>query len=1495
MSRYSHKGKTFIGLKKSQDVNLLKLGSLLDKDTLPNTIPELQDILHPLLNNIFVDGPFSQLPTEFNIADTTKGYDNIYTIPELQENLDVVKYKAFLTFMIQKLYENNTGYSQNTPDGEIITAYCSDDNEEDKTAIENIKKRYEELYLSKNKEYVKQYKDNYPFWTENLLSKSRTVLYDETEPTIGTTNITELTDAAFLELLKKRVDALNTCRTDSKSTDEQKEYYSNEYEIENNILKDYQTNKNNSETSLDYDKRNKHKIAEICSSIKWGSKPYKYNRDKEFNFNEFNNFVKNNPNEINYLKTFLPEDCFDKNDELIEDKIQELFDTNDRIHRQYIFGFGENVFDYSKYKQFYEIYNKEFSQNHFCNNLVNFTLLLNTIYNRCSISNDKVVFPVRFILPSHERNIYKPKKEKSNTTYYDIKKPKKITDLFNKDSTFVFKGFINIKFFHTETKQFRNWILFIFLNTNDNNDSIINDLTGQIPKYILINYTFDRVNNGLLTGKFSVTYSELKDFIIKKSKNKLLIYTSILDNKVLFIRPYPLLTKTEMELSKVKLSDITFQKIEELSKTLFKHTIEQSGGKKILNINNINIKTSNTITLLDSINDTINGKDTKNTSFDTFIKSKLSNIFINTEFINIFNKTLEYYKYLLVSSNEIIFLKLLNKDYYNKFLITKYHPLYYKYYKYNEIFINFNIFNTINKNDNILNVDTDLSILELITNYNYKIKNIKCILYFSKDFKIDDEKLNYINIFKSLYHNLDIVYFRDTIYKLLNFNDTSKNNYKLFLYKNYIVDIKFWMHHYFYNTINLYIGMMMNFKYTQIGGTFIITLGNVGYKPIADIYLILKKYFEKSHLYYPEISNHYKDADVMGVFQNFIGISKDEYNTFLNILNKLMKQYPDNLINNFNVYNKEERDKLHITTPIDTGKRDKYIIGFLPDDTDYSEIIDFNNSIYPQKLLFIEKMLMNFTTPTTIKIPTQDQIVSSTLYCRKYDIPIFDKYSITSQNSIITKTILHDMYGLHESIMYKFKTPFKTHITGKIVFNPKFKSLSRQKSLSRKKSKSKSKSKSSFHKTKKTKSLSFFNNLFTNDNSNTSLKSKSHKKTKKHGSKYNIKKTKSHKLLSNTTMSLEDAITYSNNSLIQVGRLMDVRKDFFTTDDPNKLYYMLKEQFRYYKATTPRPVQNLDKQVQSMLKDYSISQAWLKMYEIITDCDLIPTNRKGTYKSFHICEAPGTFINCINNYIHTKTHYDTYEWKSQSLKPKGAMSKATTIGDTYGLIKRYPDKWDFGVDDTGDITNIENIKYYAKMAKDMNINLMTSDCGLPMGDTKYYQVAYASYVSLLYSLPQNGTLLYKVLSPIDVPLIWNLIYITYTNFKEMYFFKPVQNSQSREFYIIGKGYLGTEQSVLDKLLSLIPKFEESTTKFNKEEYDLFNDTYPEEFVIQVQNICDRLAANYVNSIERIIYYVDNIDALGKDYKKHIESYMKEKNEDWIRKYKVMKLDKQFIL
>jgi hypothetical protein len=250
---------------------------------------------------------------------------------------------------------------------------------------------------------------------------------------------------------------------------------------------------------------------------------------------------------------------------------------------------------------------------------------------------------------------------------------------------------------------------------------------------------------------------------------------------------------------------------------------------------------------------------------------------------------------------------------------------------------------------------------------------------------------------------------------------------------------------------------------------------------------------------------------------------------------------------------------------------------------------------------------------------------------------------------------------------------------------------------------------------------------------------------------------------------------------------------------------------------------------------------------------------------------------------------------AQSLHPRLA-----DIKDTFGLIKRHPTQWDWGADGTGDVTQVKNIRHYMKQAREMgNINLMTSDCGLPMGNPKYELVAFASYVAILAILPQGGTMIYKILSPIDLPLIWNLIYVTYTNFKELTFFKPVQNSQSREFYIIAKDYLGTDAKVIDKLLDIISRWSRLESSGYKapwlDELDLFADKYPEEFVVQVLSISERLAQNYVNSIERIICYVDNHDVIGDEYTRHIEKYIKEKNEDWIERYKPRKLENKWIL
>jgi hypothetical protein len=610
------------------------------------------------------------------------------------------------------------------------------------------------------------------------------------------------------------------------------------------------------------------------------------------------------------------------------------------------------------------------------------------------------------------------------------------------------------------------------------------------------------------------------------------------------------------------------------------------------------------------------------------------------------------------------------------------------------------------------------------------------------------------------------------------------------------------------------------------------------------------------------------------------------YDNLLQILKTLIKVYPDNLLTNFNIYDKEERERFNITKPINENKREKYITGFLPVDTDYSEIIKFNNSIYINKLIFLEKVIERYKNPIEIKVPTREQLTNSILYCKKYDIPYIDKFITPAFQDKFGKQILHEAYGLHESIVYHFKTPFTL----------KIKSLSSSSSSLHTKSKvniSHIKTKKIKHHKLNMKSLSSFrfSNLF-NDNDSSSISSSL--KTRK-----NKVSSKSLKQQYSNKAHLIPELDPINNRIEQTTKLIDSRRDFDAPDSlQNQNWFEANKQFRYYKHKDDKDKLHLDKKVQKILGDFSISQAWLKMYEIIIDCNLIPTQRKGTYKSFHICEAPGTFINCINNYISTKTKYDAFDWKAQSLKSSGGKGTGTgtgtAFGDDYGLIRRHKERWDWGVDGSGDITKIININHYEKVVSDMHeVELITSDCGLPMKCEGYEKVAFASLLTILQILPKGGSMVYKILTPIDEPIILNLIYIAYTNFKELIFYKPVQNSQSREFYIVGKGYLGTEKYTLDKFFNELKKFKEGGNRNN--EIDLYNDMYPEAFVRQIIQASTILADNFVYTIERQIYFVDNKDVIPKEFMKLFYDYYNEKNEDWLRKYKPMRLDKKFIL
>jgi len=1486
------------------------------------------------------------------VSRFTEKYTNIeeatiFNLPEYNKSnqkFDKVRYDAFLEFYNEVNSQLDSEIKNN--DGEIMQVFPVDEN--NRVILEGVKNDYDEMYLKPIKQ-EELYSGKYPKFLEHMHRKSYKV-YEKYEELLGLPKdstgrpirIEEQTDEQIFETLRLRIEGLKKCQTykPENITPQEQDYYSIEYEREMKKYTDLSSN-----TSITMNE----KVEQQCKNIFYNLDALNSYKNQKYDFELIKKFL-SNPKEELYARTYLPESCFDSNNRIIFDKVYELLQNGDRNYRQFVFGFDsdEILKTVREIKPFlYEaggmIYKDDYRDS--CNQMVNWSLYLNMLYCRCGIANNIPLCPVRFILPTDivpiNKSINKSinKVKRNQIIKFQIRDKLPLIDLFDSTSSnnAEFLGIVSIKYYHNETKEIRIWYFFVFKNNDFTNSSRQNTITGVREEIILCNYRLRQINYFALFEKHNVTHYELLHYITlakSKSPNRIYFYKPLKDDKNIFIsrNPYldsnPFLKDLELVRVQIELQNIpgdfhiipktnviirydNFQNMLPMQQPLSQ--LEQVGGNNVIipktTINEEElyfsklILSKHYIDFLQSIEIVERLGWYSDNSYDNYLSNDRDNIY---DYLKV------SYPFLLIDTRESMFKhkKINNKQ--KDILIIKYNPISTDFFRINELFEKYKLFDLINKKDDLLYVGSSLSLLEYVSYHKYNFNQITNIITLKQNYfaNLLSDWEAYIKNISSIY-KINNINYNDTIYNINSSQNTStisRTNKLIFWSVDKVIN-GITKYNSYYN-IPLYIsGILFSLKHLVKTGTLIFNIESVVYKHTADIILIIANYFEKWDLFYPELHNRYKRSGTTAIFTNFKGITATDIKYLEDLLEKVKSIYPDEA-NSFNIINKDLRRDLHLwKTPIPI-KPLKNIISFLDYDIKdkiYEPFRIFNDSRYMEQVIYLSKMINILSSPErdtylSQKTPTLDQLTSSILYCKKWDIPYWEKYNTSKINNYISRNILSEMYGLQEPILYRFKTPFKTYIADKIIINPRLQSQhTHTKTLTNSKSHhilktvhSRINSKSNYKQTKKLSNRDTIGSIFRDILSQKESKHSRHTKTKS----ARIQSSKTSKTsFRRSNISLLNPIFPSNNQLIQVGRLIDSRRDFSKpTDKQTWLYDQLKSQFRYYKGVgQSRNVPNLDTMVQERLGDYSISQAWLKMYEIITDCALVPTTQKGTFHSFHLCEAPGTFINALNNYIRTKTQYSNFEWYSQSLNPKIAKIK-----DTYNLIKRHPHRWDWGADNTGDITQVANISHYKKrVASREPINLITSDCGLEWGNPKYEFVAFASYVAILDILPKGGTMLYKILSPIDLPLLWNLIYITYTNFKEMYFFKPVQNAQSREFYIVAKDYLGTAPEVLNKLLDIVQRWSKLEQNGYKakwvDEMDLFGDEYPEEFVAQVVNISEQLAHNYVNSIERIIYYVDNYNKMGDEYKSYVEKYIEEKNEDWVRRYRPKKLENKWIL
>jgi len=293
---------------------------------------------------------------------------------------------------------------------------------------------------------------------------------------------------------------------------------------------------------------------------------------------------------------------------------------------------------------------------------------------------------------------------------------------------------------------------------------------------------------------------------------------------------------------------------------------------------------------------------------------------------------------------------------------------------------------------------------------------------------------------------------------------------------------------------------------------------------------------------------------------------------------------------------------------------------------------------------------------------------------------------------------------------------------------------------------------------------------------------------------------------------------------------------------------------------------------------------WLKITEILNKINIIDKT-KSSFKSFHICEFSGSYINAISFFLNLKANNMIWSWKAQRLNPKITTKYNDNLitndldiihNDVQydeSILYNYYSNYDFAVDDTGDITKYENIQYYRNKYNDND--LITAGCGGSGGSgdscIDKHILSYSQYLMIFSCCKKGGNAIFKRIFPIDNTQELNMLYLFYCLFETTIVYKPKLNYHSQEYYLIGLNYKGICNKLLDNLIDFIKDYKSIG----------FLSDMPTNFTLQVDKMQNELIENMNKFIKKQIYFCDNYENIKDDTWKILKTGIKEKIKDWL--------------
>jgi hypothetical protein len=250
--------------------------------------------------------------------------------------------------------------------------------------------------------------------------------------------------------------------------------------------------------------------------------------------------------------------------------------------------------------------------------------------------------------------------------------------------------------------------------------------------------------------------------------------------------------------------------------------------------------------------------------------------------------------------------------------------------------------------------------------------------------------------------------------------------------------------------------------------------------------------------------------------------------------------------------------------------------------------------------------------------------------------------------------------------------------------------------------------------------------------------------------------------------------------------------------------------------------------VQKMYNMEHATNAALKMYEIITQMELLMPNGKclPVVNAFCNAELPGAFLIAINHFMRTKCMSSDFDWLASSFLPAQQAQQVPqdkgVLEDRYNLYEKNRAHWLMGPAPNGlpegegpingDITdpqiiNILGNATHQRFSASDGANLYTGDVGIKLTQADMHRqedltafVNYGQILSGLLALAIGGNLVTKQFT-FFTPFNRSLIALIATLFDETYITKPkTSKPTSSEVYLVAKGFKGISSELSTALL-----------------------------------------------------------------------------------------------